>query len=348
MPDPPPTKNELDAAIHGIVSGPVVFEDFIVPPPSPTATDEDHTSTIKVLATYYRSLSSSVPLSGWSPSPAPQPAKPAAGDAPAQHALPVSGASEPLDVAPRAAPHPPSPIASESVLTVMPGPAPNEASLTSGLAQLHSVYPALSEDFLLAALEQHEYDPAAALGWLVSVNDINILTAAMMDAFPSAPKQTVNRLVQECGGDLSAIWSTLSQSYTLAWTNQFSASAIQRKLSRSRLLVDDNESDVSEVMTISDSLRRFESSWWTSVHSACKFRLGTGSLHLSSWDSVCLIACTNTPVSPRFAGHIFSLGLRSKDTNAFKEAVTVLRSLPTYRTVCESLAKLHPDAAPIV
>ena len=230
----------------------------------------------------------------------------------------------------------------------MPGPAHNETSLMAGLAQLRSVYPMYSEDFLLAALERHEYDTAAALGWLVSVNDIDILVAAMTDAFPSAPKRTVNKLVQECGGDLSAVWSTLSRSHDLAWTNQYSASAIQRKSSRSRILVNDNESDVSEVMVASANLRQFESSWWASVHSACKFRLGTGSSHSSSWDSVCSVASTNAPVSPRFAGHIFSLGLRSKDTNTFKEAVTVLRSMPAYKAVCESLASLHPAATPIV
>ena len=182
----------------------------------------------------------------------------------------------------------------------------------------------------------------------MSVNDIDILVATMTDAFPSAPKKTVNKLVQECGGDLSAVWSALSQSHTSAWTNQYSASAIQRKSSRSRILVNDDESDVSEVMTASAELRRFESSWWTSVHSARRFRLGTSSPHLSSWDSVCSVACVAAPVSPCFAGHVFSLGLRTKDVNAFKEAVTVLRSMPTYKAICGSLAKLHPAAMPIV
>ena len=182
----------------------------------------------------------------------------------------------------------------------------------------------------------------------MSVNDIDILVATMTDAFPSAPKKTVNRLVQECGGNLSAVWSALSQSHTSAWTNQYSASAIQRKSSRSRILVNDDESDVSEVMAVSNDLCRFESSWWTSVHHARRFRLGTGSPHLPSWDSVCSVACTSTPVPPRFTGHVFSLGLRSKDTKAFKEAVTVLRSMPTYKAICESLAKLHPAATPIV
>ena len=339
------TKNELNAAIRGIISGPVSFNEFTAPPPGPIATDEDHTSAIKVLAAHYGTMSSSVPLSGWSPSPTPQPVDP----------LRVIQDVVELPPAPSAQTAPPpaetssvDPVTDGSTLTATPGPAPNEASLTSGLAQLRSVYPTFSEEFLLTALEKHEYDPAAAMGWLVSVADVNILTAAMTDAFPSAPKRTVNNLVQECGGDLSAVWTTLSRSYTSAWTNQFSASAIQRKSSHSRLLIDDDESDVGEVMVISNDMWHFESSWWTSVHSACKFRLGTESPHLSQWDSVCSVACTNTPVSPRFSGHIFSLRLRKKDTNAFKEAVTILCSMPTYKNICDSLAKLHPAATPIV
>ena len=340
------TKNDLDAAVRGIMSGPVLFRNFVALPPGPIATDEDHSSAVKALAAHYSALSSSVPLSGWSPSPIPQQADPPAGASQnnEEHIPTPSAQAAP----PPAEMSPTSPLADNSILTVTPSLAPDEASLTSGLAQLCSVYPTFSEEFLLTALEKHEYDPVAAMGWLVSVADVNILTAAMTDAFPSAPKRTVNKLVQECGGDLSAVWATLSHSYTSAWTNQFSTSAIQRKSSCSRLLVNDDESDVSEVMVVSNDLRRFESSWWTSVHSARKFRLGTGSLHLPHWDAVCSIACTNSPVSPRFSGHIFSLGLRKKDTNAFKEAVVILRSMPTYKAICESLARLHPAATPIV
>lgn len=333
------------------MAGPIAYKDFVAPPPGPAASEGDHSSAVKALATFYGSLSSSVPLSGWSPSPAPEAAAPVASlpDADtAQHASSSGGAALAPTDTPSNAPRPLNPTAGSSILTATPGLLPDEASLSSGLAQLQSVYPALGEDFLLAALERHEYDPAAALGWLVSVTDINIMASTMTDAFPSAPKRIVNRLVQECGGDLSAVWSTLSRSYASAWTDRFSASAIQRKSSRSRILVNDEESDASEVMVVSDELRRFESSWWASVHSARRFRLGTASPHLSSWDSICSIACTNTPVPPRFSGHIFSLGLRSKDTSAFKEAVTVLRSLPTYKAICKSLAKLHPAATAVV
>ena len=326
----------------------MAFKDFVAPAPGPAATDEDHSTAIRALAAHYQALSPSVPLSGWSPSPAPQSAEASAGGLATQPAPHVSDVTTLPAEAPPTAARPHSPTASSSALTFTPGPARDEASLTTGLAQLHSVYPTYSDDFLLAALERHEYDPAAALGWLVSVNDIDILVTAMTDAFPSAPKKTVNKLVQECGGDLSAVWSALSQSYTSAWTNQYSASAIQQKSSRSRLLINDDESDVGEVLAVSDDLRRFESSWWTSVHHARRFRLGADSPHLPSWDPVCSVACTSSPISPRFAGHVFSLGLRSKDTKAFKEAVTVLRSSPAYKSICESLAKLHPAATPIV
>ena len=348
MPDPPATKNELEAAVRGIVSGPVSFKDFVAPAPGPVATDEDHSAAIKSLAAHYQTLSPSVPLSGWSPSPAPLSIEVPANIAAAQPTSPGGDVPSLPAGAPPAASRPPSPVGSGSALTATPGPARDEVSLTTGLAQLRSVYPAYSEDFLLAALKRHEYNPAAALGWLVSVNDIDILVTTMTEAFPSAPRKTVNKLVQECGGDLSAVWSALSQSHTSAWTDQFSASALQRKTSRSRLLINDDESDVSEVLVASNDLRRFESSWWASVHRARRFRLGTDSPLLASWDSVCSVACTDTPISPRFAGHIFSLGLRTKDTKAFKEAVTVLRSMPSYKATCESLAKLHPAVTPIV
>ena len=156
MPDPPASKNELDAAVRGIISGPVLFKDFVAPAPSPSATDGDLTSAVKALAAHYQALSLSVPLSGWSPSPAPQstePAEPATSDPATQRTPHDGGAPTPPAEAPSSTARPLSPTASGSTLTSMPRPAHDEASLTAGLAQLHSVYPTYSEDFLLAALE---------------------------------------------------------------------------------------------------------------------------------------------------------------------------------------------------
>ena len=53
MPDPPATKNEIEAAVRGIVSGPVLFQDFVVPMPGPVATDEDHSAAVKALVAHY-------------------------------------------------------------------------------------------------------------------------------------------------------------------------------------------------------------------------------------------------------------------------------------------------------
>ena len=86
------------------MSGPIAYKDFVAPPPGPTATDEDLMNAVKALATHYQALSPSVPLSGWSPSPAPQSAEPTASDPTAQHAPRDSSDPTPPAGAPSDAP----------------------------------------------------------------------------------------------------------------------------------------------------------------------------------------------------------------------------------------------------
>lgn len=220
--------------------------------------------------------------------------------------------------------------------------------MTHGLSLLRSVYPTSREEFLLAALERHEYNAAATLGWLVSVQEVDTITAVMKEAFPGAPLKTVTNLVQDCGGDVSVVWSTLSQSYDTSWTDKCSSSALQRVMSHSNILIHDDDSDVSEVLAASPALKKFENEWWSSLQISRRFHLGHNSPHSSSWDPICSIACTAFPISPRFVGYITALGRRRCDISSFKEAVTFIRSMPQFMTISAALSSAWQSATPIV
>ena len=147
---------------------------------------------------------------------------------------------------------------------------------------------------------------------------------------------------------MSVVWSSLSQSYDTSWTNEYSSSALQHVTSRSGILIRDDESDVSEVLAASPSLKAFEREWWSSLQVSRRFRLGSDSPHSSSWDSICSIVCTAFPISPRFVGYITALGRRQRDLSSFKEAVTFIRSMPQFMTISAALSSARKSATPIV
>ena len=264
------------------------------------------------------------------------------------------GTTSPLPVAlprispPWASPLPADDASQPSVIDLSQSTVPDEPSMAHGLTALHSVYPSAREEFLLAALKKHEYNVATTLGWLVSVQEVDSITAVMSEAFPGATKKTISRLVQDSGGDMSLVWSALSQSYDTSWTNQYSSSALQRVTSRSNIIIRDDESDVSEVLAASPALMSFEREWWSSMLVSHRFHLGNNSPHSASWDHVCSIVSTSFPISPHFVGYIVALGRRHRDTSAFKEAVAFIRSMPQFMSVSSALSSSRWSASPIV
>ena len=332
----PPSKNELAAAVSAIIHGPVPFGNFVAPPPGPDATPADVANAMVAIGA---ALDVPSPYASIEP-PAPTTRSPGATSHPSV-ALPCVSP-------PWVSPLPADDASQPSVIDLSQSSAPDEPSLSHGLTVLRSVYPSACEEFLLAALEKHEYNTAAALGWLVSIQEVDSITAVMSEAFPGAPKKTISRLVQDSGGDMSLVWSTLSQSYDTSWTNQYSSSVLQRATSRGSILVRDDDSDVSEVLAASPALVSFEREWWSSLLVSRRFCLGNDSPHSSSWDPVCSIACTSFPISPHFVGYVTALGRRLRDLSAFKEAVTFIRSMPQFMTISAPLSSIRQSAFPIV
>ena len=321
--------------MSAIIHGPVPFTAFIAPPPGPAASPADVADAMAAIG---------AALGGPSPYASIEPPAPATQS---------PSATSPSVALPRVSPPWVSPLPADdasqpSVVHLSQSSVPDKPSMSHGLTVLRSVYPSAREEFLLAALEKHEYNSAAALGWLVSVQEVDSITAVMSEAFPGATKKTISRLVQDSGGDMSLVWSTLSQSYDTSWTNQYSSSALQRATSCSSIIIRDDDSDVSEVLAASPALVSFEREWWSSLMVSHRFRLGNDSPHSSSWDSVCSVASTSFPISPRFVGYVTALGRRHCDLSTFKEAVTFIRSMPQFMTINAALSAVRQSAFPIV
>ena len=316
--------------MSAIVHGPVPFDSFVAPPPGPAATPADVADAMVALGA---ALGDPSPYAYIEP------------HAPATQS---PGVALPRVSPPWISPMPANDASQPSVIDLSQSSVPDKPSMTQGLTMLRSVYPSAHEEFLLAALEKHEYNAATALGWLVSVQEVDSITAVMSEAFPGAPKKTISRLVQDSGGDMSLVWSALSQSYDTSWTNQYSSSALQRATSCSSILIRDDDSDVSEVLAASPALVSFENEWWSSLMVSRRFRLGNDSPHSSSWDPVCSITCTSFPISPRFVGYVTSLGRRHRNLSTFKEAVTFICSMPQFMKISAALSSIRQSAFPIV
>lgn len=325
-PDRATTKADLAAAVSAIARGEVPISDayaaFKVPDPGTTiASEEDWAvaaAAVGLALAPAPEVGSSAPLSGLSPSPAPSALAPSA--------LPVLPSAEPPAVLP--------PIIDRSSI---PPVTDEDAALACNLLVLQSAYPDISADVFLTILGK-KGGIAAALGWLSTVQEIESLTSAMVEIFPTAHPKRVAALVQAFGGEMSSIWSILSSSHESPWSAKFSGSAVQRKITRSTLLPDDDEV-LSDILIASDPLKKFDSIWWLEYVTSRRYRLGDHSLFLPLWDSVCSIAAVRSPIPPRFVAMVSSLGHRSSDRTSFTDAVRTLRALPRFQETSERLNK---------
>lgn len=309
VPDRPTTKADLATAVSAIAQGEVPiaksYADFVIPAPdAAVATTDDWAvaaAAVGLALAPAPEAGSSAPISDWSPSLAP------------------------------------SAFAPETVQSPVPLENDEDAALARDLLVLQSAYPDVSPDIFLTILGK-KGGVAATLGWLSTVQEIESLTSAMIEIFPSAQPKRVAALVQMMGGEMSSVWSILSNSHDSPWTAQFSGTAVQRKITRSALLPDDDDV-LSDVLIASDPLKKFDSVWWLEYVTSRRYRLGGHSSFLPLWDSICSFAAVRSPIPPRFVAMIVSLGRRSSDRASFTDAIRTLRALPHFRETSECLNK---------
>lgn len=324
-PDPEPSKADLTAAVAAIARGPVPisksFATFVVPNKDAPANEADWNDAVRAVGMALAlpiSTESTAPISGWSPSPVP--------------------------VAPSVGPSPPVvPVPDDGHV---PPETEEDVALARDLQVLQSAYPRVRPDILLTVLER-KGSAAAALGWLSTIKEIESLTIAMSEVFPMAPLKEVSHLVQTLGGEMSSVWGILSNNYDSPWTAAFSSSAVQRKVSRSAMLVVNNDDALSDVLIASDPLKAFDAIWWLEYVTSRRYRLGTRKDIFPLWDSICSAAAIQGPIPPRFVSLVSSLGRRSEDRASFMEAVKVIRALPRFHDLSRLLSKTR-EASEII
>ena len=313
-PDPEDTREDIDAALDAILGDTCqqpTISTFVAPPPGQPATAEDWSAAINAISAA-NPADPSIPFSDWEPTPS-------------------AAAPAPLADAPDAN-----------------TPAVTEEALTNNLAALQSAHPTYRADFLLASLEKCDMSLAETLAWLATVQDVKNIVEQMRRCFPAATKPYVAQVTQDLGGDVSAVWTHLSQEFASPWATKFTSSSIQRDTVRDAQHREDNASEHSVILLASSGVQKFEKEWWASYHASRRFRLGESSPHEASWDTVCEHAAVNFPVSPQFVKCVESLGLRHTDTALFKESVVLLRALPLFKPTTAALRRIGDSAPHIV
>ena len=320
-PDPPPSSADIDLAIHAIGGVPLTIEDFPLRsgPALASASEVDalppsaHSSTIPGHVPIAPSPHAALPsvLSSWEPTPAP--------------AVPVD-----LPPAPAGAPLASAP--------------PEPRSLRRDLSTLRAAFPAYNDNFLMAALEESSDDAAAALVWLGMFRDGSKIHAHMSAAFPDASSGLIRQLIISTGGNPSAMWNDLSRKFRSAWSTSVSASLFARDTERHNILIDDADSDESDVIVASQGLRDFEASWWQSLALSRRHRVPPAVFMEEPWSDIVLARSITAPLPPRFCRYIANLGCRHSDKAAFDEAVAAISSLKHYDSVCTVLTS-HVTAA---
>ena len=272
-PDPEDTWEDIDAALDAILGDSrqqPTISTFVAPPPGQPATEADWSTAISAIAAA-NPADPSVPFSDWEPTPsATTPALPA-----------IASTSE--------------------------APAITEEALTNNLAALQNAHPTYRADFLLASLEKCDMSLAETLAWLATVQDVKNIVEQMRRCFPDTTKPYVAQITQDLGGDVSAVWTHLSQEFTSPWATKFTSSSIQRDAVRDAQHREDNASEHSVILLASSGVQKFEKDWWASYITSRRFRLGESSPHEASWDLVCEHAAVNFPVSPQFVKCVESL-----------------------------------------
>lgn len=320
-PDRPATSADIDLAIHAIGGDPLTIEDFplLSGPAMVSASAVDalppstHSSTVPGHLPAAPSPIVPLPsvLSSWEPTPAP---------------------TAPTDLPPAATDAPPVPAPSESL------------SLRRNLSTLHSAFPAYDDEFLMAALEESGDDAAAALVWLGMFRDGSKIHAHMSAAFPDASSGLIHQLVVSTGGNPSAMWTDLSRKFRSTWSTSMSASLFARNTERHNILIDDAESDESDIIVASQGLHDFEASWWQSYALSRRHRIPPAVFMEGPWSDIVTAGSITAPLPPRFCRYIANLGCRNSDKAAFSEAVAAISSLKHYDDVCVVLTS-HVTAA---
>ena len=320
-PDPPATSADIDLAIRAIGGNPLTIDDFpirsgpvlvsasVIDALPPSA----HSSTIPGHLPASPSPHLALPsvLSSWEPTPAHA----------ASSSLPPAPAAEPLDSAP-----------------------PRPRSLRHNLSTLRDAFPAYDDNFLMAALEESGDDPAAALVWLGMFRDGSKIHAHMSATFPDASSGLIRQLIISTGGDPSAMWNDLSRKFRSTWSTSMSASLFARNTERHNILIDDADSDVSDIIVASQGLRDFESSWWQSYALSRRHRVPPAVFMEEPWSDIVSAGSICAPLPPRFCWYIANLGCRHSDKAAFNEAMAAISSLKHYNDVCTVLTS-HVTAA---
>jgi len=186
---------------------------------------------------------------------------------------------------------------------------------------LRQMFPTMSDEFVLRALEEGNGDPAATIAWASAITDADRVLSVIADAFPTAAPGEVKDTLLAKNGNAAAAYALLSRQHISAWDQGHSS--LHSQLARK--LIPTDEGAAPKFQDQDPSYARHETRWWETMVATKAYKVAGSARDSAAWSHVSLLATSTIDVTPRVAGYVESLGAWYTDKSAFQEVMKHLQ-----------------------
>ena len=172
------------------------------------------------------------------------------------------------------------------------------------VAYLRQVFPGISDEFILRAMEEGGGDPAATLAWATAINDADRVLGVISDAFPTAAPEEVKDALLAKNGSATATYVLLSRRHESAWDSEHFALSTQ--IARKLLPADDGLAP--EFSDPDPSYAWHKAKWWETMVATKAYKVAESPQSAAAWSHITLLTSTTVDVSLWAASHVENLG----------------------------------------
>ena len=187
---------------------------------------------------------------------------------------------------------------------------------------LRQIYPAMSDEFCLRAVEEGNGDPAATIAWAATLSDADRVLGVIADAFPTATPEEVKDTLLAKGGNAAAAYALLSRLHVSTWDRGHSS--LHSQLTGKLLPATDNMTP--EFRDQSPSYAHHETKWWDTMVATKAYKVAGSPQDLAAWSHVSLLATSMVDITLQVAGFVESLSAWYADRSSFQEAMKQLQT----------------------
>ena len=246
---------------------------------------------------------------------------------------------EDLAVPDLVAPPPEEPTSKPSSPITPWAPSLEDIDAQKDVAYLWHMFPKISDEFLLHALEEGSGDPAATVAWAMAINDASRVQDIISDAFPTAPPEEVQEALLSKNSNATTAYMLLARKHQSAWDrDHFTLSS---QIAQKLLVMD--KTLAPEFHDPDPSYAQHKAKWWDTMMATKEYKVADSAQKTANWTRVTAIASSTIDVTPWVAGHVESLGAWRTDKTAFNWAMSTLRTFHDVTALTNYCAN-HPGS----